>query len=176
MKTKITYFIFLISVVSYAQEKVKNKDIFDTARFGTIDEMKILTKKNADTINLVNNMGFTPLILACYKGNTEVAIYLIEKVKDINYTSSNGTALAATVVKGNNRLAKILLENRANPNLADATGLTPLIYAIQFKNKELVELLLKYKADKKLADTSGKMPFEYAVFTKDQEIINLIKN
>jgi ankyrin repeat protein len=53
---------------------------------------------------------------------------------------------------------------------------TPLIYAIQFKNKELIQLLLQFKADTLLADATGKKPFEYAVFTKDQDIINLLKN
>lgn len=176
MKIKTIGLIFLISMASYAQEKIKSKDVFDTARSGTVEEMKILSAKNADTINALNPMGFTPLILACYKGNTDVAAYLIERAKDINYNSSSGTALAATVVKGNVNLARMLLENKANPNMADAAGLTPLIYAIQFKNKELIALLLKYKANKSLADASGKMPFEYAIFTKDQDIINLFKN
>jgi ankyrin repeat protein len=174
---KILLFLSLISIVSYSQEKgTIQKDVFDTARYGTVQEMELLITKKADTINSINKARFTPLILACYKGNTKVAIFLIERVKNINYNSSNGTALAATIVKGNNDLAKMLLENKANPNLADENGLTPLIYAIQFKNKALVELLLKFKANKYLADSSGKMPFEYAFFTKDQEIINLIKN
>lgn len=54
--------------------------------------------------------------------------------------------------------------------------MTPLLYAIQFKNKELIELLLRYKADKTQKDKQGKAPFEYAVDTRNQEIINLFKN
>jgi len=172
---KISFLILFISMFSYAQEN-KAKDVFDIARYGTVEEMKALEIKKADTINAINQMKFTPLILACYKGNTDVASYLTRRVKDVNYNSSSGTALAATVVKGNVVLAKLLLENKADPNLADAGGMTPLLYAIQFKNVELIKLLLSYKADKKLADNSGKMPFEYAVFTKNQEIINLLKN
>lgn len=167
--------MLLISMFSNAQEN-KPKDVFDVARYGSVEEMKALETKNSDTINALNKMEFTPLILACYKGNTEVASYLTKRVKDVNYNSSSGTALAASVVKGNLVLSKLLLENKANPNLADAGGMTPLLYAIQFKNVELIKLLLSYKADKKLADGTGKMPFEYAVFTKNQEIINLLKN
>lgn len=172
---KIALLILFIATFSNGQEN-KPKDVFDVARFGSIEEMKVLESKNADTINSVNKMNFTPLILACYKGNTEVASYLAKHVKDVNYNSSSGTALAASVVKGNLALSKLLLENKADPNLADAGGMTPLLYAIQFKNTELVKLLLSHKADKKQADNSGKMPFEYAVFTKNQEIINLLKN
>jgi len=172
---KIALLILFIAAFSNGQEN-KPKDVFDVARFGSIEEMKVLESKNADTINSVNKMNFTPLILACYKGNTEVASYLVKRVKDVNFNSSSGTALAASIVKGNLALSKLLLENKADPNLADAGGMTPLLYAIQFKNTELVKLLLSHKADKKQADNSGKMPFEYAVFTKNQEIINLLKN
>jgi len=175
---RTTYIIlYLFSIFSYSQTKdINQKDIFDIARFGTIQEIELLMGKNSDTINSINENGFTPLILACYKRNRNVAIYLIERVNNINYNSLSGTALAATVIKGNYELAKILLENNANPNLADENGITPLIYAIQFKNKELVELLLKFKAQKNIADAAGKKPFEYAVFTNNQDIINLIKN
>jgi ankyrin repeat protein len=159
-----------------AQVKEKKKDIFDIARSGSVEEVKALMAIHSDTINAVNSMGFTPLILACYKGNTDVAKFLIGNVTSIDHNSTNGTALAATIVKGNVFLAKILLENNANPNKADANGVTPLIYAIQFKNKELIQLLLQFKADTLLADATGKKPFEYAVFTKDQDIINLLKN
>lgn len=159
-----------------AQVKEKKKDIFDIARSGSVEEVKALMAIHSDTINTINSMGFTPLILACYKGNTDVAKFLIGKVTSIDHNSANGTALAATIVKGNVLLAKILLENNANPNKADANGVTPLIYAIQFKNKELIQLLLQFKADTLLADATGKKPFEYAVFTKDQDIINLLKN
>jgi len=172
---KIAFMVLLFSIGTYSQSE-KAIDVFDAARYGTVEQVKELELKKPDTINAISPMGFTPLILACYKGNKAVAAYLIPRVKDVDYTSSNGTALAATVVKGNFDLARLLLENKANPNLADSGGMTPLIYAIQFKNKEMVELLLKYNANKKLADGAGKMPFEYAVFTKNQEIINLFKN
>jgi len=172
---KILLFIFFFSIASNAQDG-KSKDVFDIARFGTIEEMKILETKDSEIINSVSPSGFTPLILACYKGNTDIAKYLITKVKDINYNSSSGTALAATVVKGNSYLTSLLLENKADPNIKDASGLTPLIYAIQFKNIEIIKLLLNHKANKTLADSSGKMPFEYAIFTQNQEIINLFKN
>jgi len=172
---KILLILLLIATVANAQEN-KPKDVFDTARYGSVDEMKALEAKNSDTINAINKMEFSPLILACYKGNTEVAAYLAKRIKNVNYNSSSGTALAASVVKGNLALAKLLLENKADPNLADSGGMTPLLYAIQFKNVDLIKLLLSYKANKNQADLSGKMPFEYAVFTKNQEIINLLKN
>ena len=168
---KLLLALLFFSALAHAQ----GKDVFDTARFGTVAEMEALVQKNKDTINAKNAMGFTPLILACYRGNIAVAEYLAPKVSNINYNSSNGTALASVAVKGNTGLAKLLLENGANPNLADPNGVTPLVYAVQFENKELTALLIKHKADKNYRDNEGKTPYDHAVFTNNQEIINLLK-
>lgn len=166
--------IFLAFTFLSAQEKAKS--IFDIARSGTVSEVKELMKQNPDIINQTNENGFSPLILACYKGNVEVANFLMDNVKDVDYKSQEGTALAGLSVKYNKDLVEHILKKNANPNITDATGSTPLFWAVKFGNKELTELLLKYKADKSIKDAQGKTPFEYALQTNNQEIINLLKN
>lgn len=166
--------IFLGFSAISAQEKVKS--IFEIARTGTVDEVKNLMKQDPDIINTTNESGFSPLILACYRGNTEVAKFLIDHVKDINYKSQEGTALAGLSVKYNKDLTAYLLSKNADPNIADATGSTPLFWAVKFGNKELIELLLKHKADQSKKDSMGMTPFEYALQTNNKEIINLLKN
>jgi uncharacterized protein len=167
--------LLIILLFASALARAQSKDVFDTARSGTVEQMKALEAKNKDTINAKNAMGFTPMILAVYRGNTPVAEYLAPRVNNINYNSSNGTALAAAAIKGQIALSELLLKNGANPNLADANGATPLVYAVQFENKELVALLLKYKADKLYKDNEGKTPYDHAIFGNNQEIINLLK-
>lgn len=166
--------IFLGLTITFAQEKTKS--IFDVARTGTVEEVKELIKQNPDVINQTNESGFTPLILACYRGNVEVAKFLIDNVKDINYRSGDGTALSGLAVKYNKDLVEYLLKKNANPNIPDANGVTPLFWAVKFGNKELTEILLKYKADKTIKDSQGMTPFEYALQTNNKEIINLLKN
>lgn len=166
--------IFLGFSLALAQEKAKS--IFDIARNGTVAEVKELMNKDANSINETNESGFSPLILACYRGNTEVAKFLMDHVKDLNYKSQEGTALAGLSVKYNKDLVTYLLSKNADPNIADATGSTPLFWAVKFGNKELIELLVKYKADKSKKDSMGMTPFEYALQTNNKEIINLLKN
>ncbi|MCU7615496.1 ankyrin repeat domain-containing protein [Chryseobacterium sp. GMJ5] len=166
--------LFLSFSLITAQEKMKT--VFDVARSGTVEELKNMMKKNPDVINQTNEGGFSPLILACYRGNTEVAKFLMDHVKDVNYKSQEGTALAGLAVKYNKDLTTYLLEKNADPNIADATGSTPLFWAVKFGNKELIELLLKHKADKSIKDSQGMTPFEYALQTNNKEIINLLKN
>lgn len=174
MKNFILVLGILLSSILSAQEK--GKSIYDIARSGTVAEVKELMKQNPDIINQVNENGFSPLILACYRGNTEVAKYLIDHVKDLNYKSREGTALAGLSIKYNKELTEYLLKKNADPNIADPTGFTPLFWAVKFGNKELTELLLKYKADKTLKDSMGMTPFEYALKADNKEIINLLKN
>lgn len=166
---------FLMVVLFFFQIGFAQLDIFDVARKGTVAEVEEIMKKNPDTINSLNEQGYSPLILACYRGNIDVAKFLIKEVKNINGDSSMGTSLMAAVVKGNIEIVQILLDNKANPNLADANGTTALIYAVQFNNSAIVKLLLDYKADKSKIDNKGKTAFEYAAFSNNDEIINLFK-
>ena len=170
---KIIFVLLLFTALGNAQ--VKTKDVFDVARSGTVEEMTALVQKKKDTVNAVNASGFSPLILACYRGNAPVAEYLAKTVKDVNYNSPSGTAIAAAAVKGNVAMVKVLLDNKANPNSKDATGMTPLLYASQFDNKEMITLLLKYKADKKIVNNDGKTAMDFAAFNKSKEAIDLLK-
>jgi uncharacterized protein len=163
---------FLLSFSIFAQEK---NSVFDVARKGTLKEIKKIYKKDPKAIVALNENGFSPLILATYKNNNEVAKFLIEKGAKIDEVSEMGTPLMAAVVKGNLEIVKFLIEKKANINLSDSKGNTALIYAVQFQNLEIVKLLLQNNVDKTKIDKQGKTAFEYAVFAKNEEIINLLK-
>lgn len=172
MKQIFLTFIFLtLSNLSSAQEKL---DVFDIARKGTLSEARASVKQNPKAFNVVNQEGYSPLILACYRNNIEVAKFIIENGGDINGNSNMGTPLMAAIVKGNNEIAKILIDKKADVNLADANGTTALIYAVQFQNMKILKLLLENKADKAHKSKEGKTAFEYAVFAGNDEIINLL--
>jgi ankyrin repeat protein len=166
--------LFLCFAAMSAQEKTKS--IFDMARSGTVAEVKDLMKQDPNIINKTNENGFSPLILACYRGNIEVADFLMDKVKDIIYNSSMGTALMAVVYKGDLQLTQKLLDNKSDVNTMDSQGTTPLIFASKLGNTEMVKLLLKYNADKNIKDKQGNTAFEYAVLSKKSELINQLKN
>lgn len=173
MKNLIVFFILSFQFF-FSQEK--SKTVFDVARSGSLQEIKILMKQDPNIINSTNENGFSPLILACYRGNIEVAKFLIENVKDLNYKSKEGTALAGLAIRYNKDLVNLLLQHKANPNIADSSGTTPLFWAVKTGNKELVEILIKNGADTTLKDNMGFTPFEYALKANKQDIINLLKN
>ena len=173
MKSSLFFIVMVFFLnFSFAQEKA---DVFDIARKGTLADAKNCVKLDPKAFSVLNPEGYSPLILACYRNNIEVAKFIIENGGDINGNSNMGTPLMAAIVKGNNEIAKILIDKKADVNLADANGTTALIYAAQFQNKTIIKLLLENKADKTHKSNEGKTAFEYAVFAGNEEIINILK-
>ncbi len=168
---------FLMLVISMPTLSVGQQvtDVFEVARKGTISQAEAIVKANPKAFNVINENGFSPLILACYRGNNEVAKFIISQGADINAKSDMGSALMACIVKGNNEIAQFLIANKADLNLVDNQGTTALMYAVQFKNTAIIKLLLANNANKELKDNKGKTAFEYAVFSNDEAIINLLK-
>ncbi len=171
---KSVFYSFMLILFLCVDAVYAQSDIFAIARTGTVADIQKLAKEDAEILKAKNDQGFTPLILACYLGNNEVAKWLINNGVDINTNSSMGTALMATAVKGNVELLSFLIANGANVNLLDEKGASALILAVRFKQKSCMELLIKNNADKNIIDNSGKTAFEYAVETQDRDLIQLL--
>jgi FOG: Ankyrin repeat len=169
------YFTIILLLMIFGLGFSQTKNVFDIARSGTLEEMKTLVSQNPDIINSKNERGFTPLILACYRGNTEVAKYLIDNVKDLNYVSPEGTALSSLCINYNKELVEKMLSKNADPNLPDSNGNTALMWAVKRGNIELAKILLDNKADKTVKDSMGISAFEYAIKSNNNDMINLLK-
>jgi len=150
------------------------KNIFDIARNGSIDEVKKLMTINPDTINKSDTNGYLPLTLACYRGNSEVAIFLAERVADIDAGSKFGTPLMAAVFKDEYELVATLLKYKANPDLTDGSGTAPLHYAAMKQNDGIVKLLVEAHANINLKDNKGRTALDYAKISDNIKIIHIL--
>ncbi len=150
-------------------------DIFNVARNGTVEDLIVLVNINKDTVNSINKRGDSPLVLATYYGNNDVALYLAEIAADINIQSKNGTPLIAAVYTSNFVLTKGLLHLGANIEGKDSAGKTPIMYAVITKDIDLVKLLISFKARTDIKDKNNYSVIDYAKQTGDEEIINLIR-
>jgi len=172
MKIILIVLIFFTSLAVFSQEQL---NVFDVARNGTVSQAQLLLLKNDQAFNTINKQGYSPLTLACYRGNIEVVKIILKHKCNINANSDMGTPLMAAVVKGQEEIVKLLLESKADVNLPDANGTTPLIYATIFKHFTIIEMLLQQNADKTISDKNGKTAFEFETMNGDEKIINLLK-
>ena len=171
MKPIILFIYFILfSAVSQAQDK----NVFDIARKGTLSDIQEIFNQTPELINAINDNKATPLILACYRNNEAVALYLSDKVSNVNYNSGMGTALMASIMSGNKVIIEKLISKKADLDQTDTQGKTALIYAAFNNNTEIVKMLIKAGANKKLADKENRTALDYAKFNKNSQLIILL--
>lgn len=167
--------LLLLVVTLSCTSLFAQKDIFDISRSGTIEELEQLYKETPEIINTKNEVGYTPLILACYSGNEEAVSFLMNKVDNIDGTSTYGTPLMAAVFKGYIKIVSMLLKQGANPNVADNKGTTAAHYAVLLKNYNIVEQLVRAKANFDLKDNVGKSALDYAKTFNDEKLNKILQ-
>ncbi|KAB1155084.1 ankyrin repeat domain-containing protein [Flavobacterium luteum] len=171
MKSLLTSLLFiLISTFVFSQEK----NIFDIARKGTLLEIETIYKENPTIVNTVDERKSSPLILACYRSNAPVALFLADKVADLNYNSGMGSALMAAVMSGNVQIVEKLIAVKSDLNQFDSQGKTALIYAVFFNKNDIAKLLIQAGANKNQKDSDGKTALDFANFNKNTELIILL--
>ena len=164
----------LLLLLFCASLKAQDKNVFDIARKGTLSDIQEIFNQTPDLINAINDNKATPLILACYRNNEAVALYLSDKVSNLNYNSGMGTALMASIMSGNKVIIEKLISKKADLDQTDTQGKTALIYAAFNNNTEIVQMLIKAGANKKLADKENRTALDYAKFNKNTQLIILL--
>ena len=128
-------------------KKIENRYELHQACFhNRLCEVKrILTNRTID-INLQNELGQTPLNIACKLGHLHVVEYLLKKNCLINLCDNEeNTPLHNACFMGHYHTVKILLEHNASTQLENNLGLLPLNYALMIKGDDydkIVQLLL----------------------------------
>ncbi|KAI9642631.1 hypothetical protein NHQ30_009436 [Ciborinia camelliae] len=136
--------------------------------------VKKLLSANAD-INLANNMGETPLLLAVRIPNENMAKLLVKAKADVNLANDKKeTPLLLAVRNQNEDMAKLLVEAKADVNLANDKKETPLLLAVQNQNEDMAKLLVEAKADVNLANYMKETPLLLAVRNKSENIVKLL--
>lgn len=122
--------------------------------------------------------GWTPLHLAAFFGQAELANVLIERGANVNARSTNSmknTPLHAAAAGGAVALIELLLKRGAAVNATQEGGWTALHAAAQSGNRAIVEALLAHGADVNLRAANNQLPLDLALLKGHQEIVELLE-
>jgi TonB family protein len=136
-------------------------------------------------INAPDETGLTMLMIAAQDGTDTEIKKLLKKgadpeVKDqYGWTALMHATVSNTWIYPENKPSagrlKALLDGRANVNVSDLRGITPLIIAAAEGKTEFVRLLLAKGADVSVRDKKGATALSYAKAKEHREIANLLE-
>lgn len=123
-------------------------------------------------LNPMTADGETPLMMAVFKGQTELVVRMIEKGADVNQTGWTPLHYAATA--GHVQLIKILLDKHAYIDAESPNKTTPLMMAAHYGTPSAVKLLLEEGADPSLKNELGLSAIDFALQAKKQDSVDII--
>ena len=118
------------------------------------DVINFLIANKETDVDLSNNSGETPLMIASISGNLPVVKSLVlQRKAQINHIG--WTPLHYACANGHLDIAQFLIANGASIDSLSQGNTTPLMMAVQSGNEVLVKLLLDKGADLQLRNSQG---------------------
>lgn len=123
-------------------------------------------------VNVLSQDGESPLMMAVFKGEVEIAQKLIEMGADVNKTGWTPLHYAATI--GHVRLINILLAKYAYIDAESPNKTTPLMMAAGYGTASAVKLLLEEGADVSLKNDLGLTAMDFAQNANKKDAVDVI--
>lgn len=129
-----------------AKDAIQDSPFLYAGAEGRVEILKMTLAAGAD-LKSTNRYGGTALIPACHHGHVEAVKALLATAIDVDHVNSLGwTALLEAVILGDGgpvhtEIVRLLLGARANPNVPDRDGVTPLVHARRLGHHAIAGLL-----------------------------------
>jgi len=129
-----------------AQDDIRDSAFLLAGARGYLDILRMTLKAGAD-LKSTNRYGGTALIPACHYGHVATVRELLTTKIDVDHVNNLGwTALLEAVILGDGgaahtEIVRLLVAAKANPNIADRQGATPLQHARSRGYREISALL-----------------------------------
>ncbi|KAK7415160.1 hypothetical protein QQX98_006104 [Neonectria punicea] len=126
-------------------------------------------------INLPDDDGATPLILAAASGEIKGVSLLLEAGADIDHADDwSQTALYSALHSNSGEVVELLLKYGADPNIPAESGHTPLEVVVGKNHDEYAKILLDYHPDVTAPMTTGQPPAFLASRLGSHEVLELL--
>ena len=128
--------------------------------------------------NHVDDFLRVPLHMAAWNGHVEVVGLFMANLVDKNIRENVGqkTPLLTAILGGHLNVCKLLIkEYKADVNLSDDYGMTPLHLACKLGWLEICKFLCKHASLKNTLDHYGKTPYDLAVSEAKWDIVAFLK-
>ncbi len=126
-----------------ARARERDLDVFEAAALGALEALIERCEEDASRVNVRSDDGWTPLHLAAYFGNVEIAKELLRRsaLIDARAASGNVTPLQSACAGDQTLVASLLIAAGADVNARQDGGHTALDSARRNGNAELIHLL-----------------------------------
>jgi len=130
-----------------AQDRQRDSAFLLAGAEGHTEIVRATLAAGAD-LKSTNRYGGTALIPACHHGHVETVRLLLTTPIDVDHVNNLGwTALLEAVILGDGgpahaEIVRMLIARKANLNLGDKDGVTPLAHARQRGQRRVVEMLV----------------------------------
>lgn len=152
--------------------------LYEAAAIGEFTTVRQIVSENPTVISSYSPDGFTALHLASFFGQETIAEYLIDQHADVNILAANGSKLRplhSSVAGKHYEIALALLNAKAEVNVQQQGGFTPLHAAAQNGDIDMVKLLLDHGADRTIAADDKRLAVDFAMGESKSAIVELLR-
>jgi uncharacterized protein len=164
------------------RERTDSPTLFEAAALGETGVLDGLLEETPGGANAVANDGFGALGLAVYFGRLDAAELLLKAGANPDTPSANEFKVRPIHSAAANRdperslaLVRLLLDWKADPNVTQAGGWTPLHQAAAHGRLEVARLLVAHGASPETTSDDGRTPGELAHLKKHFEVERLLE-
>lgn len=153
-------------------------DVFTACVAGRTSDVLEQINRVPSLLQAHSTDGWTPLHLAAFFGQLDLANALLDLGAPINARSTNSmnnTPLHAAAAGGRTQLVELLLKRGADPNATQESGWTALHSAAQSGNRDMVAALLANGADANARAANNQSPLDLALSHGHPEVAALLE-
>ena len=165
-------------IVCFFWGPLQAQSVFDLARSGSAPQMEKYLRKHPDHLNLSSEHGATPLLLATYRGNHEVAAVLLNAGADPNQCFKEGGIIYGVIFKADSKMLDLLIKKGVDVNQAcqfEELGY-PIHLAINLLRLDQIKQLLEAGARLDVRDAQGRTIQDLLLLHQNPELNALFTN